>query len=392
MQKNDNSIFYQNKKWLKEQLDNGNNIASISKQLGCSYQTVSKYAKLFNLNEEKKYKNQEWLKNELKSKTIETIALEQQIDIRTIKCWAKKYQLLKEENLEKPLYQNKEWLLQKLKEENYNLKEIAKKYNFKEFNLKHWCKKYGLISFIKQKRYEFNEEYFKVIDTEEKAYWLGFLMADGSIDKELCYLKFKLKEEDKYIIEQFKKDIKCDRPTRIEKVQYASGIHSFAVFEIGSKAMIKDLIYHGCGPKKSGKEVLPDSIPEEMIRHFIRGFMDGDGTVSKKTRLISWISLSYNVLLSIKMHLENKLNIKSIDIYFSPSKDYRHQQFRYTICSKDAENILDYLYKDATRYLTRKYKNYQKYKSPSFQKCNDKNYSNSVKILEDNTELSLNII
>ena len=36
------------------------------------------------------------------------------------------------------------------------------------------------------KKYNFDEHYFDVIDCQEKAYWLGFICADGYIGKDFC--------------------------------------------------------------------------------------------------------------------------------------------------------------------------------------------------------------
>ena len=43
--------------------------------------------------------------------------------------------------------------------------------------------------------------------------------------------------------------------------------------------MATDLAKYGIIPRKTGHEFLPiDEIPDNLIRHFIRGFFDGDGT------------------------------------------------------------------------------------------------------------------
>ena len=77
--------------------------------------------------------------------------------------------------------------------------------------------------------YSLDENYFKVIDTEDKAYWLGFLYADGSItrfyktDKKTgekvirsLSLELGLQSGDKHHLEKFLESIKCNVPFKIE--------------------------------------------------------------------------------------------------------------------------------------------------------------------------------
>jgi len=54
------------------------------------------------------------------------------------------------------------------------------------------------------RQYTFNEYIFENIDTEEKAYWLGFLMADGYNHESKTCVTLRLQEEDKEILEKFK--------------------------------------------------------------------------------------------------------------------------------------------------------------------------------------------
>ena len=63
-------------------------------------------------------------------------------------------------------------------------------------------------------RHKVDEDFFNIIDSEAKAYFLGLMYSDGSVSKNTFYLK--LKDED--IILKFRDALKCDYPVR--KISY----------------------------------------------------------------------------------------------------------------------------------------------------------------------------
>ena len=79
------------------------------------------------------------------------------------------------------LYKNKEWLAKNLKEIK-NKNEIARLANTSSDTIEYWRKKFNLPNYKYVHRiHKVDESFFKMIDTEEKVYWLGFIMADGYI-------------------------------------------------------------------------------------------------------------------------------------------------------------------------------------------------------------------
>ena len=118
----------------------------------------------------------------------------------------------------------------------------------------------------------FYENYFEKIDTERKAYFLGFLMADGCITerhKSQTCIAMQLKSTDEYILYELKKELKTEN-----KVGF-SPARSHSQLKIHSDKMVEDLAKYGVVSKKTGKEVFPeDKIPQSLQHHFIRGFFD----------------------------------------------------------------------------------------------------------------------
>lgn len=135
-----------------------------------------------------------------------------------------------------------------------------------------------------------NHHIFDILDTEEKAYWLGFIWADGCItnvkENKLNYafeLGLSIKD-----IEHLRKFCKfADIPETKIKVRKNNGLNKDREYylcrvQISSKHLWNTLNNYGCYPNKTTNEIFPSikifSKPE-LITHFIRGFFDGDGWV-----------------------------------------------------------------------------------------------------------------
>ena len=114
---------------------------------------------------------------------------------------------------------------------------------------------------------------FETIDTEEKAYWLGFLYADGSVGSKEHKIELGLAEQDLKQIEKFRDFIGINN-----KISYRPTTKSYR-YSFRSEFCKEDLIKQGCMPKKSLILKFPteDQVPQNLIRHFIRGYFDGDG-------------------------------------------------------------------------------------------------------------------
>ncbi|WP_291576490.1 terminase gpP N-terminus-related DNA-binding protein [Clostridium sp. UBA4548] len=187
------------------------------------------------------------------------------------------------------------------------------------------------------------EDYFDVIDTEAKAYFLGWIMADGNISvyNKQYSLKIHIALKDKEIINKFLKAINSTNKTKVKE-----GAHSSYYVSLTSIHMCKMLISHGVLPQKSGKEIYPGGIPEHLNKHFIRGVFDGDGItdiVGKRSGFVG----SKNMLTSILQKL-NKSEIKII-------QNKKSNNIYYFLGGKKfSKYLFEFLYKDSTIWLERK--------------------------------------
>ena len=195
---------------------------------------------------------------------------------------------------------------------------------------------------------------FDSIDTEEKAYWLGFLYADGNIHSTMNIVTLNLKDSDYNHLEKFKLFLKASNNIIKTTIKVNNKEYSVCKFSVCDKHFKNTLINLGCFPKKSLILKFPTlSIFKEynLVYHFIRGYVDGDGclTFSRNGRL----NLS---ILGTKEFLEGICNIFP-NMFASIRKIKRLQTNVYTIsnCGKNADEVTYKLYHNSTIYLDRKY-------------------------------------
>ena len=220
-------------------------------------------------------------------------------------------------------------------------------------------------------KYEYNKDYFSKIDTSDKAYWLGFLYADGCINR--FYRGEKLKSmtlelglcyQDKEHLEKFKNCLESNIPIS-EKTNKLKGKEYKSVrIQLNSTKLCYDLCDLGCTPNKTYNIKFPsfDIVPKEFMRDFIRGFFDGDGcifisTMNGKPHIETTITGMSDMLKSISDFLISEKVIRvNPKIHKDNRRKYTYAVYFYGTDSN--KEFLDYLYKDANIYLDRKYNQY----------------------------------
>lgn len=194
---------------------------------------------------------------------------------------------------------------------------------------------------------------FEKIDTEEKAYWLGFLYADGSVGSKENKIELGLKAEDYNHIEKFKNFMKITN-----KISFRESTNSYRI-SFRSEKCKQDLIKQGCLPKKSLILDFPtqEQVPNELIRHFIRGYFDGDGWFTNTEKCLQIGFIGTDSFLHGLLKIFEKENINSYNKIF----DVHHKNGakRYIFSGyDDIVKFLNFIYKDSSIYLNRKYQLY----------------------------------
>ena len=203
-------------------------------------------------------------------------------------------------------------------------------------------------------------DYFKNIDTEHKAYFLGFLVADGNISKTTNRILFTIGSVDKYILETLKEDINSENTVRCYDIfdQRTQKINYSTSFQFSSKYIKQDLKDHGIDEFKTNTFKTPLNIPENLFRHFLRGLFDGDGHVSKDRNMIMFISTKEFLEYLCKNYIKSDYKIKKVSKSNTSINVYR----MYVQRRKDILNLLSFMYDDSTVFFKRKYEAYEKLK------------------------------
>ena len=175
---------------------------------------------------------------------------------------------------------------------------------------------------IVKRKYTIDEKYFEKVNREDKAYFLGLIITDGNVDtkRKRFRMALSLHDKDKYILETFKKYLKTDRPLlkHLSKDRYYGKTKIIASLRwslsIAVVKMVKDLLKLGIYRNKTKTIGFPTNkvVPHKLMRHFIRGVFDGDGTSNKGSygtknksvsRTLQFTSGSFKFLYGLQKYL-----------------------------------------------------------------------------------------
>jgi len=212
-----------------------------------------------------------------------------------------------------------------------------------------------------QQKYRCDETYFDNIDSESKAYFFGLLYADGCNLDSRNNITLSLQEQDKHILDTMTQLIQPEKPLQFIKLNDKNPNWKNAYrIVIVSKHMCDTLNNYGLVPRKSLVKKFPDIIlnsSEDIIKHFIRGYFDGNGSISTSQKYMT-ISLSFSSTLDICNFINNIFMqhisglIYNIEISHK-ERNVNNYNLRYS--SKDCiKEIYRYMYENASFYLYRK--------------------------------------
>jgi hypothetical protein len=222
-----------------------------------------------------------------------------------------------------------------------------------------------------KQKYPINESIFDNIDSEEKAYWLGFLYADGNVSK-TNRTRLSLAEQDKEIIEKFSIFIFGQIRAKYYKQPKGKKGQNLFYVDVCNKHIATKLTELGCPPKKTFILTFPEWLDKSLYSHFIRGYFDGDGCLSnykeaRKNSIKPYHRSDVSILSTKEFLVSLQSVFQTIEINSFISKRYKNRKnnnFNLRIRgNRQIEKLMSYLYKDANIFLTRKYNKYLELKT-----------------------------
>lgn len=204
----------------------------------------------------------------------------------------------------------------------------------------------------------YNNE-FKVIDTPEKAYVLGFIYSDGCIGEYNHSYRIDIVQhkDEEYLIDKIQQLFPF-----FKKSNYTNKGMAFELVN-NQKALFEDLKALGVYPNKSNENrynLRFPNIAKELQSHFIRGYFDGDGSVYKQkvgnTKIEIGGTCYYMITDIIKILYDNKITVNLRCKYAESGIRTLDFYILYTSSDKISKQFAEYIYKDCgDLYMKRKY-------------------------------------
>lgn len=185
-----------------------------------------------------------------------------------------------------------------------NYSQLGKLHGIDRSTVRNYAKRLGIHPGNKHrlKTHSLDLTYFTCIDTSSKAYVLGFIYADGCNTRK--GLQIGIQECDKDVLEFIQTELRVSNPLRYVK-PYKANWHPKYELEIRSMELSQQLTSLGCPPAKSKTLTFPTFLSFHLLPHFIRGYFDGDGslTYNKGSWRISFTSASKAFIEPLQSYL-----------------------------------------------------------------------------------------
>ena len=281
-----------------------------------------------------------------------------------------------------------EELILELYSQNTPITQIAKKIDDKctDRIITGFLKRKGVYKSKNQKK-NFNINYFDIIDSEDKAYWLGFSWSDGNILKrnregrreEYCF-KLALSQTDQEHLEKFREYLKGDFKILNYKTKGfcdEDKYHTTAEIRLYNKHFCQNLYNnYNLVPYRTDIDWIKQKVPGYLLNHFIRGVFDAEGNVSHyfcegTEKIIVSFTTTNTINEFINEYLFENQICNSILKPHIRHKDGDGNCITKSYCGfYQGVRVLDFLYEGATIYLNRKYCKYLEIKESEKQRLN----------------------
>jgi len=247
-----------------------------------------------------------------------------------------------------------------------SLNATGKALNVSSKTIKKYFKEWN-IEYDMPPRYTCDETAFDQLN-DQSMYWLGFLAADGNVQKhKYSYtLKLELASKDEQHLLKFKDFMKSntilynyENRNNCDNTKFKKDVYYSSQIRITSKYVFDKLAIFNIIPNKTHTYIVPQQLTNHpLLPHFLRGFIDGDGCYTyrynNKSPTITGIRISLIgnplVVNQIFKIIKDKCQVNT---GYCHNKSINTAQFEFE-AKDDVTKIVNYLYNDATIYLDRK--------------------------------------
>lgn len=289
---------------------------------------------------------------------------------KTIAAWFEQFNVREINYKDSSIIFDEEKILKLYNENKYSLTKIGEILNIDRHVISKYLKSINVEVINRQNITKFNQHIFDKIDTEEKAYWLGFIYADGYIEshdegkKDRFGFELSLGLKDIIHLQKFANFM--EHPTNLKEDSYRCR------FCIVNKHLWHTLNNYGCTPRKSLILEFPNENifkSEDLIKHFIRGYFDGDGCLSYQ----KYKTIDGNIYVPSTSFLGTLNFLSKLSEYINVDKNMRkanktgsNQCLTFSLAKKESINFLQLIYENSSIYLDRKYARYLLFKNNNF--------------------------
>lgn len=244
-----------------------------------------------------------------------------------------------------------------------SLNSLQVKYACTRPTLSKYLKKAGVEVKSNNYRYSYNAELFKCVDSEQQAYWLGFLYADGYVQKRKR-IELSLAIKDVKHLKKYRDFVCPELPIETRKMTARGRQYLCVRVIVFNKFLHASIVSLGCTNAKSKTLVFPNTsqVPENLLNHFIRGYFDGDGSVNLdvvRNNLHVSIAGTEKFLEALNIVLFQNIPNYTLTKLYKPANCEMHLLQKGG--NKQLKGLYDYLYKDATVFLERKKEIFSKF-------------------------------
>lgn len=233
---------------------------------------------------------------------------------------------------------------------------LGKAFSCQDSTILRSLRRWGVsVRSVRDNAYEVDETFFDVIDSEVKAYTLGFWYADGCNEQTVPLVSISLIDEE--ILRRIADALGWRGPVEIKLPKKPTHSTQYQI-RIGSRRLSDALARLGCVQRKTYLLCFPtdQQVPPAMHRHLIRGWHDGDGTLTRKptghwhARIVGTEAACRGLSACVLRHLGFAGSVCSV--HRGPD----HTTWGFTVAARDDLAVyLRWLYADATIFLARKH-------------------------------------